>query len=134
MTAKQKKTITDEQWDRAADEFELGLKHMHEIAKELGVHPSTVSRQMKRRGCVKGKRSSQTVKELEAFYDRRAGRKALLEMSNRERAERRAAALTALMDDLMRTIVAADKAGSIALAGPKIEKVCKALGVKPQRR
>lgn len=38
MTAKQKKTITDEQWDRAADEFELGLKHMHEIAKELGVH------------------------------------------------------------------------------------------------
>ena len=133
MTQTQNQVVTDEQWNKAADIFELGLKHASEIASDLGVSPSTVSRELKRRGCIKGSRSGETVIELEAFLKRRDQREALRRLPEREVAERLRAATDALIDDMMRTIMAADRAGDLTLANPKIDKILKALNVKPIR-
>ena len=133
MTQTQHRTVTDEQWDEAADAFELGLKHASEIARGLGVSQSTVSREMNRRGCIKGRRSHQTVKELEGFLDRRARRRILTRREQQEVAEHARAATNALIDRMMNAIIAADRAGDLSKAAPMVEKIGKTLNVKPIR-
>ena len=64
-----KNTISEQTWNEQAALYELGFKHGNQIARELGVSPQTVSRQMKRRGAVKGSRVSESVQGLEAALD-----------------------------------------------------------------
>jgi IS30 family transposase len=133
MPTKRLNTVTEEQWREAVEAFELGYKNGSQIARELGVSPSTVSREFKRRGCRKGHRAMETVAELEAALDAKARRAALRRQAGEAAAMARSAELDFLMAELVGAIVAADKAGNLASATAKIAEIGNALGVKPQR-
>src|SRR4051812_5320213 len=109
MQTEHRKTITEEQWLEAAEAFELGYMHGVDIAAELEVSPSTVSREFKRRGLRKGCRAWETVIELEAALDAKARQRAAIQEVREEAAATRSAELDALMDHLMRSIIAASK-------------------------
>lgn len=124
MSQAHRKSITKEQWDEAAASYELGYSNGAQIARELGVSPATVSREFKRRGCVKASRVGEVVAELVAKLDAEAKEKARrLEAE----ATARAAAMDALVGELMDAIAAADKAGNLTMANPDIARIDKAL-------
>lgn len=128
-----RKKITEEQWKRAADAYERGTKHGAQIARELGVSKATVSRELKRRGCVKGSRVADVIAPLEAELSRQRRLRALMQTPEEEAAASRLAELNRLVDDMMRTIIAAAKAGDISKATPKIDEVGRTLGVRMAR-
>ena len=133
MPNTKRKTITEEQWKRAADAYERGTKHGVQIARELGVSPARVSREFKRRGCVKASRVAEVIAPIKAELDRRAHRRAVFRRAQEKAAMQRAAANDRLINDMMRAIVAAMKAGDLSKAAPKVAEVGKALGVKQSR-
>jgi IS30 family transposase len=133
MEKKLRTGITEEQWQRAVDDYERGTKHGVEIANDLGVSASTVSREFKRRGCVKASRVAEVMAPIEAALDRRARRRAVFQRARDEAAAQRAAANDALIDEMMRSLVAAMKAGDLTLAAPKVNEIGKSLGVKVRR-
>jgi IS30 family transposase len=133
MHTTQRKSVSKEQWDQAADEFERGYKHAVEIAHELGVSPSTVSREFKRRGCRKGSRLPEIIAPLEAELNRKARTRAFIRRAEEEAAVERAAVNDRLIQEMMRSIIAAAKAGDLTKAASKIEEVGKTLGVKLSR-
>jgi IS30 family transposase len=117
-------SITKEQWDEAAASYELGYSNGAQIARQLGVSPATVSREFKRRGCVKASRVGEVVAELVAKLDAEAKEKARLREAE---ATARAAAMDALVGELMDAIIAADAAGDLTMANPDIARIDKAL-------
>ena len=124
MSQTHRKSITKEQWDEAAAAYELGYKHGAQIARELGVSPATVTREFKRRGCVKACRVAEAVAEIEAKLDAEAKLKARAKAAaDAERAK----ALNRLVGELMDAIVAADAAGNLTMANPDIARIDKAL-------
>ena len=127
MTPIHKKSITDDQWSDAANAYELGLKPAVEIAEDLGVHPSTVSREFKRRGCKKWGRAPRTDTQLEILLNHHARRKQLARQSADEAKAEAFADTEALIHDMMRSLVAASKAGDLTLAVPMIELARKAM-------
>ena len=124
------KTITEEQWQRAADDYERGTKHGAQIAAELGVSPATVSREFKRRGCVKASRVAEVMAPLDAELDRRARRRAVFQRAQEEAGAQRAAANDRLINEMMRAVFAAMKAGDLSKAAPKITEVGRTFGIK----
>jgi IS30 family transposase len=128
-----RKLVTQEQWLEAVDAYELGIRHASEIAHDLGVSAATVSREFKRRGATKACRVEETVADLEAALDEKARRDARRNAAREAAAMERSAELDRLVAELMRSIVAAGKAGDLTLANPTITEVSKALGVKPSR-
>jgi IS30 family transposase len=76
MPRTHRKSVTQKQWDKAAADYELGHKHAAQIARELGVSPATVSREFKRRSCVKASRIAETFAAIEARLDAEAQAKA----------------------------------------------------------
>src|SRR5437870_282239 len=124
MSQAHQQSITKEQWDEAAASYELGYSNGAQIARELGVSPATVSREFKRRGCVKASRVAEVVAELVAKLDAEAKEKA-----RRREAEAavRVAAMDALVGELMDAITAADAAGDLTMANPDIARIDKAL-------
>jgi IS30 family transposase len=133
MTARQRISVTEEQWKQAADAFELGYKNTVEIAAELGVSRSTVSRELKRRGCQKGCRAMETVAELEAELDAKARQRAAMQRARQEAVTRRSAELDSLLEEMMRSVAAAWKNGDLSGATSTINRVGKSLGVKLAR-
>ena len=133
MQTKHRKTISEQQWLEAAEAYEIGHKNGVDIAAELGVSSSTVSREFKRRRLCKGRRAWETVVELEATLDAKARRRAIIQQAREEAAERRSAELDALMDELMRSIIAGSKTGDLSAAASTIDRVGKSLGVKLAR-
>lgn len=124
MSQTHRKSITKEQWDEAAAAYELGHKHGAQIARELGVSPATVSREFKRRGCVKASRVAEFVADLEAKLDAEAERKARAKAAaDAERAK----ALDSLVGELMDALVEANKTGNLTMANPEIARIDKAL-------
>lgn len=124
MSHTHRKSISKDQWDDAAAAYELGYKHAAQIARELGISAATVSREFKRRGCVKACRVAEFVSALEAELDAKAEREA----GRREAvAAERAAAIDRLMDLLMKTVVAADNSGGLAAIRPEIDRIGKLL-------
>jgi len=116
--------VTKKQWDEAAATYELGHKHAAQIARELGVSAATVSREFKRRGCVKASRVAETITDLEARLDAEAKQKARAKAAaDAERAK----ALDSLVGELMDAITAANRAGSLTMANPDIARIDKAL-------
>ena len=133
MTARQRISVTEEQWKQAADAFELGFKNTVAIAAELGVSRSTVSREFKRRGYQKGRRAMETVAELEAALDAKARQRAAQQEAREKAALERSAVLDKLMHEMVRSVAAAAKTSNLSAAAPAIEKAGKALGVKLAR-
>jgi IS30 family transposase len=133
MEKKLRTSVTEEQWQRAVDDYERGTKHAVQIADDLGVSASTVSREFKRRGCVKACRVAEVMAPLEAELDRRARRRAILRRAQEDAAARRAEANNRLIDEMIQSIVAAMKAGDLSLAAPTVNEVGKSLGVKLAR-
>lgn len=84
MLRRHRISVTKEQWDEAAAAYELGDKHAAQIARELCVSPATVSREFKRRGCVKASRMAETIAKIEARLDAEAAEKARAEAERKE--------------------------------------------------
>lgn len=76
MSKAHRVAVTEKQWDEAAADYELGHKHAAQIARDLGVSAATVSREFKRRGCVKASRIAETFAAIEARLDAEAEAKA----------------------------------------------------------
>lgn len=133
MPRNPRKPITDEQWIEAAEAYELGFKRAYEIASELGISPSTVSREFKRRGCRKGCRAAETVIALQAELDARALARAAAEEARENAAWERSAAMDRMIEEMMSALLAADRAGDLSAAAPIIQQVGGAVGVKPLR-
>jgi IS30 family transposase len=124
MSQTHRNAVAKEQWDEAAAAYELGYKHAAQISRELGVSPATVSREFKRRGCVKACRVAETIADIEAKLDAEAKLKARAKAAaDAERAK----ALNSLVGELMDAIMAADRAGSLTMANPDIARIDKAL-------
>jgi IS30 family transposase len=124
MSQTHRKSITKEQWAEAATDYELGHKHGAQIARELGVSPATVSREFKRRGCVKACRVGEFVADLEVRLNVEAERKARAKAAaDAERAK----ALDSLVGELMDAITAANQAGNLSMANPDIARIDRAL-------
>jgi IS30 family transposase len=120
MSQTHRKSITKEQWDEAAAIYELGYQHAAQIARELGVSAATVSREFKRRGCVKACRVGEVIAELEAKLDAEA-------KERQAEAEAKAAAINALAGELIDAVFAADQAGNLTMANPDIARIDRAL-------
>jgi IS30 family transposase len=125
--------ITEEQWREAVEAYELGTMHAVEIARDLGISSASISREFKRRGCVKACRVAETVVDLEATLDAKALREARRRAAMEAAAMERSAELDRLVDALMSSFLAASRAGDLTLANPTIAEVSRALGVKPSR-
>ena len=124
MSQTHRKSISKEQWDEAAASYELGYSNGAQIARKLGVSPATVSREFKRRGCVKASRIAEFVAELEAKLDAEAEDKARAKAaSDAERAK----ALDSLVGELMDALVKANQTGTLTMANPEIARIDKAL-------
>lgn len=122
-----RKIVTEQQWRDAIDTYELGKKHASQIAADLGVSPATVSREFKRRGARKACRVAESVAELEAALDAKDRRMAPLRRARETAAMERLAAINSLIGGMMKDLIAADRAGNLAAAGPMIEKVRRSL-------
>ncbi|HXH51959.1 MAG TPA: hypothetical protein VNH53_00820 [Sphingomicrobium sp.] len=133
MQKKRRKLITRQQWDKAADEYELGRKNGAQIARELGVSPAAVSREFKRRGCTKGCRVGETQVELVKQLNEKARRRVVMQTAREKAALERSAAVDKQVDEMVRSIVAAAKAGNLSAATPAIENAARSLGVKLAR-
>ncbi len=131
MPNKSRKDITGEQWREAIDANELGTKHGVQIARELGISSATLSREFNRRGCEKACRVGEIVAALEAEYGRIDRLKARRRKAQDAAAADAGAAIEHLISAMLRELIAADKAGNLAAAGPAIETIRKSLGAKP---
>lgn len=128
-----KNTISEQTWNAQAALYELGFKHGNQIARELGVSPQTVSRQMKRRGVVKGSRVNETIKDLEAALDRKARCAALMELSDSQRRRRVVEANLEAVGQMVDALLEADQQGDLTLAAPVIDRMASTLGPKRKR-
>lgn len=112
--------VTKEQWDEAAADYELGKKHLRQIARGLGVSPATVTREFQRRGCRKACRVDEYVAEfiakLDAEADERARAKAAADAA-------RKALVSRLVDELWDALHAADQAGEPREADSNIARI-----------
>ena len=133
MTVRQRTSIAEARWKRAVDVYELGYRNTVEIAAELSVSRSTVSREFKRRGARKACRVAETVVDLEAALDAKARREARRRAAKEAAALEHSAELDRLVEELMRSVIAASNSGNIAAASPKVAEIGKALGVKGLR-
>lgn len=124
MSGTHRTSITTEQWDEAAAAYELGYKHASQLARELGVSPATVSREFKRRGCVKAGRIAETVADIEARLDAETELKARAKAS---RDAERMQVVDGLVDELMDVLLAASRTGHLTMADPDIARIDKAL-------
>lgn len=129
-----KNTISEQTWNEQAALYELGFKHGNQIARELGVSPQTVSRQMKRRGAVKGSRVSESVQGLEAALDRKARCAALMELSDSQRRRKVVEANLEAVGQMVAALLEADRQGDLTLAAPAIDRMASTLGQKRKRR
>ena len=122
-----RKIVTEQQWRDAIDAYELGRQHASQIAADLGVSPATVSREFKRRGARKACRVAESIAPLVAELDAKDRRLAPLRRAKEAAAIERLAAINGLIDEMMKGIIAADRAGNLAAAAPVVEKVRRSL-------
>ena len=130
MPQKTKTSVTEEQWLEAVAAFELGTHHANELAADLGVSPATVSREFKRRSARKACRVAEVVADLEASLDAKARQRARQRATDEAAALERSAAFDVLIGGMMKSLVAAERAGSLSSAARKVNDVGRALGVR----
>lgn len=130
-----KNTIPESTWDEQAMLYALGFKHGNQIAMEFGVSPQTVSREMKKRGAIKGSRVDEVLMGLKVQLDLKARRRTLMDLMD---SQHRVAASRALMDrvgHMVAALLEADRQGDLSLAAPAIADLEHMLGgVRRKRR
>jgi IS30 family transposase len=124
MSQTQRITVTKEQWDEAAEAYELGHQHAAEIARELGVSPATVSREFARRGCVKACRIAETIAKIEAGLDAEVQDRILAKAATAMEVKK---AISRFVDEIFDAIDAANRAGEPLGANPEVAKIDSAL-------
>lgn len=127
-------TISEQTWNEQAALYELGFKHGNQIARELGVSPQTVSRQMKLRGVVKGSRVNENIQDLEAALDRKARCAALMDLSDSQRRRKVVEANLEAVGKMVAALLEADRQGDLTLAAPAIDRMASTLDQKRKRR
>jgi IS30 family transposase len=127
MPKKRRNIITEKQWLKAVEAYELGTHHASQIARELGVSATTVSREFKRRGARKACRVAETQVELEASLNAKARRRARERSLKEAAALERLALINAMIHDMVKSVLAAEGDGDLALAASKVAEVRKAL-------
>lgn len=127
-------SVTPDQWDHAADLFELGLLDGKQLGAKLKVSPQTVMREMRRRGAKKGSRVHQTVANLEAFIDSKQRREAVIRAQLEHTKAERRAAVAAALESMIAAMQEADRRGDLSLANHIIERTAAALGVPIKKR
>ncbi len=128
-----KNTISEQTWNEQAALYELGFKHGNQIARELGVSPQTVSRQMKRRGAEKGSRVNETIQDLEAALDRKARCAALMDLSDSQRRRKVVEENLEAVGKMVAALLEADRQGDLTLVAPAIDRMASTLGQKRKR-
>jgi IS30 family transposase len=113
-------SVTTKQWDKAAADYELGHKHAAQIARDLGVSPATVSREFKRRGCVKASRIAETFAAIEAGLDAEAEERLRAEAA--AEAERKAQ-VSRLVEEFFETSNAVTKRGGNPGCDPELDRI-----------
>ena len=132
MTAK--KPIVEAEWEEQIALYELGFINVNEIAMALGVAPSTVSRQMRSRGILKGARVKETVADLQAALERKARCAALLDLSDSQRRRRVVEANLEAVGKMVAALLEADRQGDLSMAAPVIDSMGSMLGQRRKRR
>jgi DNA-binding MarR family transcriptional regulator len=127
MQKKRRKTITEKQWQDAVEAYELGTHNGVQIARQLGVSASAVSRHFKRRGARKACRAAETVAELEAELAAKAARRVRHRSLREAAAMKRLALLNAMVGDMVTTVLAALESGDVPTAASKVAEVRQAL-------
>lgn len=128
------KQVNEAAWDEQLALYELGFKHGNEIAVTLGVSPSTVSRQLRLRGAVKGSRATETIKNLEALLDHKAMVRTRMKIMESQRRRQAAAALTEQVGNMVAALVAASESGDITFANPTVETTERIVGDRRRGR
>lgn len=125
---------TEAAWEEQVTLYELGLRHASEIARALGVAPSTVSRQMRCRGAVKNSRVGESIQDLEVALDRKARCAALMKLSDSQRRRLVAEANMKAVGAMVEALLEADRRGALSQASPAIDRVGGAVSVRRRRR
>ena len=133
MPQQHSKSLPEDDWRQAVDEYELGTRNAVEIAHELGVSAATVSREFKRRGARKACRVHESIAELEATLDAKARRDARQKDLEWTAAAQRMAVINKMIGEMVMSLVVADRAGNLSLAAPMVTEVARALGVRGVR-
>jgi IS30 family transposase len=120
MPPRHRISVTKEQWEEAATDYELGHKHAAQIARELGVSAATVSREFKRRGSVKASRIAETFAAIKAQLDAHADEKAQAEAA--AKAERKRL-VSRLIDEFFETSASVRKRGADADSDPELDRI-----------
>ncbi len=128
MSKQRRRSVSEEQWQVAAEDFELGTKHAVEIAIDLGVSAATVSRQLKRRGCIKGSRVEEAIAGLKAELDAKARIRAHRRRLEESAATARLEAMNELIGEMIKSLIASDRAGDLRTMGPAVEQIHRAVG------
>lgn len=122
------------QWVEATERYELGYVHANHLARELGVSPQTVMREMRKRGAIKGSRASETITELVAELDRKALHRAHLQAAADRLAVDRLMASLSILDNMMAALQQAERDGDVTLARDVIDITGPAFGYGVSRR
>jgi hypothetical protein len=113
-------SVTKKQWDEAAADYELGHKHAAQIARELRVSAATVSREFKRRGCVKASRIAETVAAIEARLDAEADERARVEAAAEVERQK---LLSRLVTEFFDTSEAVKSRGEDPRTNPELDRI-----------
>jgi IS30 family transposase len=120
MPRKKLPPITDQQWIEAVDAYELGHLSQREIARNLGVSPATVCRQMKRRAAVKACRIGEFIDDLNARLNREALLRIRAEAAAYDAKVRPVLERNAMIARLMEAILVAAELGNVTMANDMI--------------
>ncbi|MFO6446034.1 hypothetical protein ACLBKU_02705 [Erythrobacter sp. NE805] len=125
-----KNTVPDAEWERQGQLLELGVKHASQIARELGVSPDTVSREMKRRGYRKNALLHVSAAKIESLLTSKARMRAIMDLPEARRRQHIAQANLQAAALVIKALVQAERDGDITKANAVIEPLAAAVGVK----
>lgn len=130
LTMATRNMVPDAVWERQGQLLERGVKGFSEIAKELGVSPQTVSREMKRRGYRKNALLHVSVAEIERRHAKKARHREIMDLPSAHRRQQIAQANMQAAAVVMKALVQAEKDGDITKANAVIEPLAAAVGIK----
>jgi len=116
MSRKKLPPITDQQWIEAVDAYQLGHLSQRQIARNLGVSPATVCRQMKLRAAVKACRIGEFIDDLNARLNREALLRIRAEAAAYDAKVRPVLERNAMIARLMKAILVAAELGNVTMA------------------